>query len=286
MAGYYADVPAHRMCYDKDGTVLIHLDAVNAATTPNAISLNDDTESNWFPPGFLQSGKMVAIFPEKRDLLGVYLRSNNDYANSTTQPTWATSVDSTNGIDGTWVALTGTSTADDNAGQVNPNYRTMITAVSALGIVAVRYIYAVNNANNRAWQIAWHMYGNISSGENPNRLSLWHPTSDVAIGAAYFDWGNVGRSSTADRTFRVKNLSATLSANTITCSTDVLADTSPTVAGQHTLSNGGAFAATASAGTLAAGAISGVMTLRRTIVSNAVSGLWTFRVNASAASWS
>jgi len=170
---------------------------------------------------------------------------------------------------------------------MNPYYRTVITTPSAVaaGVKAVRFSIHQNGGDD-VHIGSVHLYGKTTTGQNPNRLALWHPTLNQPVEAAYFDWGDAGQGTTADRPFRVKNLSATLSANSITCSTDALTDTSPTVLSQHTLSNGGSFASTASAGTLAAGAISGVLTLRRTLSSSAVMGLWALRVNAVATSWS
>jgi hypothetical protein len=133
---------------------------------------------------------------------------------------------------------------------------------------------------------AFHVFGRIAAGENPNRLEIWHPTLDQRISAAALDWGNVQRASSANLTFRVKNRSATLSANGVTLSLDSLTDASPSFLSAHQVSADGTnFASTASAGTLAPGAISGVMTLRRTVPSNAVLGIWAARLKAVAASW-
>jgi hypothetical protein len=126
-----------------------------------------------------------------------------------------------------------------------------------------------------------HLYGEPAPGENPNRLALWHPTLDQRVTPAYFDWGNVPRSSSADRLFRVKNVSSTLTASSVRVAMEALTDTTPSVPGQHSISSDGTtFLAQVNIGSLSPGAISGPLTLRRVIPSNAVLSLWSFRVFA------
>jgi len=223
------------------------------------------------------------MFPELRDVTNWYATGAGQAFGTTWQGLWVdSSVDTTNGLNGTWVNRYANPAGWYSAGQpINPGYRFPTAVAAATGVKAIKF-----RGNLYAWG-AIHLYGVITTGQNPDRLALWHPTLDAQVGAAYFDWGSALRGTTADLTFRVKNLSATLSANTITCSVDALTDTAPTVVGQHTLSADAiTFAATASAGTLAPSTISGIMTLRRTTASNAALALWALRVNAAAASWS
>jgi hypothetical protein len=132
-----------------------------------------------------------------------------------------------------------------------------------------------------------HLYGEIAPGQNPHRLDLWHPTLDERLTPAYFDWGDVPRSSSADRLFRVKNLSPSQTANDVRVAMETASDTTPSVAAQHTLSyGGGSFLAQVNIGDVAPGAISGPVTLRRITASDATLGLWTFRVFAESTDWS
>jgi hypothetical protein len=65
-----------------------------------------------------------------------------------------------------------------------------------------------------------------------------------------------------------------------------MTDTTPTVVGQHMLSTDGTtFTSTITIPDLAPGAISGVLTLRRTTPSDAVLSVWDLRLSAVAASW-
>jgi hypothetical protein len=244
--------------------------------------LNNEDEDSFQIVGTGTSGTLLIVFPELRDLDAYFLR-NLPSAFSPPPLTIATSVDTTNGIDGTWSTIF---SGSGTSGTVKPGYRSGIASTTALGIRAIRFT-ANNGALNNFSPNVLHLYGEPAPGENPNRLALWHPTLDQRVTPAYFDWGNVPRSSSADRTFRVKNLSATLTANTPRVAMESLSDTTPSVVGQHTLSlDGATFLAQVNPGTLAPGAISGVITLRRVTPSNAQLSLWSMRVFAEATSWS
>lgn len=287
MAGLYPDAPDHRMALDQDGTQMFLINGSNGVTALSAgqlASTQDETDAGvGVTPSNLYA---VYIFPELRDITNYYWYMNAN-GGDTIHVRMDYSTDTTNGLNGTWTVAVADFT---NQGLVNvsnsPGNRTTIKPLSMLGIKAIR-IYMTQSWGDVLSLMSFHLYGNITAGQNPDRLALWHPTSDMRVGPAYFDWGDALRGSTADRTFRVKNLSATLSANTITCSVDALTDTTPSVVGQHTVSaDGTTFAATASAGTLIPGAISGIMTIRRTTSATAVLSLWAIRVHAVAASWS
>lgn len=286
MAGYYDDVPGHRMALDRDGTQMFNINSVKSSITQltdaQVRSANDEASTTQ-TYGVSDGTQYIAvIFPELRDITAFFTvaRTGNQDGNTIGTAAVESSADTTNGIDGTWATIS-TPTVPTATSTV---WRTGIVSASSAGCKALRFRYNGISFSHLFLETI-HVYGTLTAGENPDRLTLWHPTSDERVGAAYFDWGDVGRGSTGDRTFRVKNQSATLSADTITVSVDGLAAPTPSVSGAHTLSNGGAFAATTSAGTLAAGAISDVLTLRRALAANAVLSVWTFRVNAVAASW-
>lgn len=277
MAGSYPDVPARRMAYDRDGTVLVTTDGsrLNPAVLANSYLQGLNAEvAGYVTPG--QEGGVCFMFPELRDITG-YVTSNTAVGSTAIY----TSVDTTNGSDGTWVSR-GNAV---NNGTTKAGMRTGITTVSWLGVKALEFRMTYWDVGQRIYQA--HLYGDIAAGANPNRLRLWHPTSDIEYSAAHFDWDDIGRGTTADVTFRVKNNSATLTANTITVSTDALTDTTPSVPGQHTLSTASvpAYTATKALGNLAPGVISEVITLRRTTASTSALSLWWARVLASAATW-
>lgn len=290
MAGNYPDPPGHRMAIDKDGTIGVIVSPLGVVTQlsgPTVVGLND--ESGAFPSGHPSFGGgsvpwyMVLIFPELRDVSGVFI-SEDTGAIMHNRGSIEVSPDSTWGLDGSW------STAIAASGDVvvwdGQNYRTGVLATSQIGVRAIRY-GITGGSSNAARITSFHVYGDRSAGANPNRLEIWDPSVDQKIAAVALDWGNVPRSSSEDRTFRVKNMSASLTANDIVIGFDALTDTSPSVPGQHLLSADGlSFASTEDIASLAPGAISPVFHLRRVTPSNATLGLWVARLNATATTWS
>jgi hypothetical protein len=279
------------MALDRDGTQMYAIQGgvPSQVSSGDVTNICDESQSGMYgySPilwGQSGSGYFFVYFPEKRDVTHYYLASGGPSDNILGGAAGAqVSVDTTNGIDGTWTNIALPTSLRYTT--IPPRYRTTIVAATASGIRGMRW-NITSPASTGGFAPALQVYGTLTAGENPDRLELWHPTSDERVGAAYFDWGDVGRGSTGDLTFRVKNQSATLTADTITVSVDGLAQPTPTVSGAHTLSNGGAFAATTSVASLAPGAISDVLTLRRILAANAALSVWTFRVNAVAASWS
>ena len=290
MAGNFPDVPSARMALDKDGTQFYWINAaldIVQISDPNVVLMNDESVTP-YSTGLNDAGRnyIAVLFPEKRDLKGYYalVSSLTDNAIQTSGATISrieVSTNTTNGLDGTWSQIGLLSTPSPI--EISPFYRSAIVSVNALGIKGVRLVVY------KSWDVnvhALHLYGTITAGENTHRLQMWHPTLDQQLPGAAFDWGNVARGSSADKTFRVKNLSGSLTATAIDLGIDTLHDGTPSVPGWHLLStNGTDFAGTASIASLTPGQVSGVCTLRRVTPTNAQLGLWNARVTAEAASW-
>lgn len=274
MAGNYPDAPSNRIPYDRDGTVVL-LNGVEVSANTARV-LNDDsggTVAATYGSGSGASGSWTLFFPRLMDIYGytAYGWASSSGLSSSFQY----SVNATNASDGTWVNMTG--------GNVNGDLRSP-TVATYLGVRALKCNTSGLGGNSMA---LLHVYGKPSTGENTDRLEIWHPTLDQRVGGAYFDWGDIQRTSTADRTFRVKNLSSTLTANTVMVTFNAETDTTPAVAGWHYLSSDGTnFSSSLSVGSLAPGALSPVYTVRRTVPSNAQLSLWYLRILAEAASWS
>ena len=273
------------MAYDRDGTQVFTVGDDNSSNQLSSATtrvMNNEFSDMSYGIGYMGMGQwIVFIFPELRDLDGYFITGNELSWMSGLQ----TSVNSTNGVDGTWVTqVAGT---PSHSGPVVPYYRTLISSLTVLGIKALRFHMVGGGGGNTNMLYSAHFYGEVSPGQNPNRLILWHPTLDQRVGAAYFDWGNVPRSSSADKTFRVKNNSATLTASAVRIAMDVLADTAPSVPGQHSISKDGMTFGSQQTLTanLAPGAISPVLTLRRVTPTDAVLSVWALRVFAEAGGW-
>lgn len=281
MAGNYPDVPAPRMAYDIDGSVGFFTDLVGVSVWSGAQmnSANDETADG---TGF-SSGRNGVIFPQLRDVTGILFHQGS------ASTTWLaeTSIDTTNGLDGTWVNR-GSFTNSATYPISGPSARTEIEVVAWTGIKAVRLRMSSVGGDNR---LGLHIYGALAAGETPDRLRMWHPTLDeplddaTAADGAHLDWGDVTRGTTADKTFRIKNNSATLTANSITLTTSIRTDTTPSIPPQITYSDGGAFATSINIGNLLPGAISSLITVRRTTPVNATLALWWWRTIAEAGSW-
>lgn len=300
MAGFYADVPAPRMAFDRDGTVGFFINLSNSAlsglSAANLTTLINESSDGVF---IYDTGSSTAdyayglIFPQLRDVIGIRT-FHSGFGAQTGGGSIQYSVNTTNGVDGTWVSAGSAGYSDVSTGFNVTLLRTGIATVSILGIKGLRVRRNAGSAfGANTWTaLTLHLYGSLSAGETPDRLRLWHPTLDEPLDdgnssdGAYLDWGDVVRGTSQDRTFRIKNNSGSLIANSIAISPQVLTDTSPTVAGQHTLSDGGAFAGTINIGNLTPGSISSVITLRRTTASNAALSLWTGRLNINPGSWS
>lgn len=287
MAGNYPDAPGIRMAYERDGTLVARVDTNTAGVTIQSAGtvaiLNDEDSDSymiWDAVGTATHIGLCFLFPELRDVVAYAAQWEGE--GGVVPGTVYTSVNTTNGYDGTWV----------NRGTWSGNNFINLAAlrspntVTWNGVKAVRFHTSGGSFSTSFFYYAVHLYGIPSAGENPNRLRIWHPTLNQELPGAYLDWGNVPQGSSADRTFRVKNESATLTANGVVLSLDAPTNTTPSVSGQHLLSQDGSnFAASQNIGALSPGGISPVITLRRSTPSNAAFSLWWARVLAVAASW-
>jgi hypothetical protein len=293
MAGMYPDPPGPKLALDKDGSQWFYVTAAGVVTplTSTAIAnltgtVGLDPSSSWQTPigdaGPPTGAKVAVVFPELRDIAGTFVAGNmlND-PSRVISAKLEYSTDSTNGQDGTWVQLVAAYALPTF---VLPFYRTA-TAVVQNGVRAVR---AVQTAGS--WGANWsalHLYGKIAAGQTPDRLCLWHPTLDQELSGTAFDWGDVPRNTTSTRTFRVKNISPSKTANTSRVAMSAINEASPTNVSQHALSDDGStWVAQVNLGNLAPGAITGVLSLRRVTLTTAQPGLWIMRVFAEATTWS
>lgn len=284
MAGSYPDPSSWRMALDRDGSEITFgslSGTVLSLTTAQKILATDDSSTtgsslslgSLFPAAGEQVLFVAVVFPELRDLDAYLLVSNQTAVNWTVQ----VSTNTTNGQDGTWSTLSSTYHAEAET----TSWRTAIVAGTALSVLAVRFYYANGISNVTLRSI--HLYGEPAPGSNPDRLVFWDPVANAKMPPALLDWGNVPRSSSDDRTVRVKNLSATKTAGNVRVSYDIMTDGTPSVPGQHLVSyGGGPFLAQVNLGTLAPGAISGPITVRRVTPSSAQLGLFAPRISAVA----
>lgn len=292
MAGSYPDVPGRRMAYDRDGSFVGLADFNLGTVTEWAVGdkqnvNNEDSSDEVIMPliNGTENRALVIVFPEARNVVGYcYAYGIGD---GVVNQSAETSTDTTNGIDGTWTAQAGWS-----AGAFTKAFlRNNIAAVTWNGIrgIRIRHTVTPNPGNTVVRSVAaFHLYGDIAAGQSVDRLRFWDPTLDQEVGGAFFDWGDTPRNTTATKTFRVKNNSATLTANAVSLLFEALTNSTPSLLSQFAFSTDGVnFAAAPIAlGNLLPGALTGVITVRRTLDPNAALSLWTARMVADATSWS
>jgi hypothetical protein len=116
-------------------------------------------------------------------------------------------------------------------------------------------------------------------------LEFWEPYRDWPIDENYLPWGEVARGSSADKQFRVHNMSTDYTATAVVVSVQEmgLADPTRSVAAQHLLSaDARTFTATLGLDTLPPGGVSDRLTLRRVVAPDADSGQGDFQILAHA----
>lgn len=280
MAGNYMDAPASRLAYDRDGSIGVSITAAGALTAlslSDLRSLNDEGEG---APAFSSKARIALVFSEPYDLAAVFI------ALSGGSPVIETSKDTTNGIDGTWTTQ---AAAASYTRDVRPQYRiasNLVAMISGATSQEVRGLRLSFGSNTTLDVRAIHVYGDLSSTATDDRLDFRQVGSDVPVGPTHFDWGNVPRATSADQTFRVKNLSASLTAEGVEVYPEALTPGSPSVAGMLLLSTDGVtFTPSINLGDMGPGDISGTLTVRRVVPTNAQVSVWSARLVADADSW-
>lgn len=268
MAGAYPDQPSYRMAWHRDGTQ-VFVNGMNLSQA-NLNTLNSESGA-----AVITSSRTLVLFPELRDLDAVWL--NGSGGSIATE----VSVNTTNGIDGTWTTGPTVTAGADAGNPLGSGWRTSIASSSTLAIRGIRF--TVDNLRNI------HLYGEIAPQVVEDRIEFWHPTIDQKINVGALDWGNTPRQSTDQRTFRLKNMSPTLTAFGVIVSAAALTDTTPSVPAQNFLSDDATlWVASVDAGTLSPLGMSPTLYLRRVTPSNAVliPPRWAFTLEANPTSWS
>lgn len=272
MSGLFPDAPGRLFAYDADGSA--GFKDAGALTAANLTTLNSEAGGLNYGGGDGSLHRLGFIFPELRDIVGIHCGIT--FAGNGGGVSMETSADSTTGADGTWTLRT--------APVRSTNFRTGVQTYSLTGVKAIRWNATLGSSFPSVTFSKLHVYGELAASSS--RLALWHPTLDQPLGGAGLDMGDVPRSATATKNYRLKNLSATLTANTIVTSAVALTDASPTVVGVMTFDYaGGGYAATHTLSSLAPGIISGVYTLRMQPTASAALGTWRQRVKTSTTSW-
>lgn len=285
MAGSYPNVPSRRMATHNDGTVGVRSSGgfptgSNVMTDipvaqMDVMSAEDVAGSG---PSITNTGPFAAyIFPELREVDGVY--ASMDDGGTFGDPMYV-SGDTTNGASGTWVSV-GSALGAVNA--LLPDYRDSILSLAESNRRGIRTnVTGVSGGGGTLDR--WHIYGEISSGETPDRLLF----IDEATGLEFVlsqDYGDVPRGSSEDFEWRIKNNSAGLTANTVQyTAADLFGGSAAWYT--FTLPGGSTYAATQQIATIAAATTTGIIKTRRISVAAAPLSLHAARQYLNTASWS
>lgn len=289
MAGSFPDAPGARVEYDRDGSGIVSFNATVTATRTlaEAQAINDEAAGAITYGGATTStGAYVAVvFPQPREIQGVYYSTTSSAFTPTTRIDY--SLDTTSGHDGVWTTVVAAATTHNELAVASTYRSSIITAGFPVANVKGIRVFSTNSANNTGLR-ALHIYGRRTPTVG-DWLELWHPTlnQSLAVTPALSDLGDVPRGAGfRSFSFRVKNCSATLTAQSITLSRDALTDGTPTTVSLITLQhNGLGYGTNPSVGTLTPGQISAVCDARIEVQAGAPVGVWAPRIIASAGTW-
>lgn len=224
----YTALPDRRMPYHRDGTVVAYstltaldsfaLGVAGYLSGAERIELND---ADLVTVGTLGGGArnnnraVWFFFPELREVSAYSIGHVYDVAGGAV--TIQGSNNSTNGMDGTWedAALGGTGLYETSA---TDGWRSTIGTISFTGpkrVVRIKLATVGSVGGEGTWPLI-HLYGEKAAGETPDDLIFVdHDTTPGAEYTAPEDFGDRPLGTTLVRQFRVKNTSATLTANAI-----------------------------------------------------------------------
>jgi hypothetical protein len=219
----YTALPDRRIPYDNDGTVMMYNQTgawvngpVSVANNANMAEWNDEDKVAVI--GYSAGPQTFWwFFPETRVIsayMGLWIRALNQEG-PLTGPTITGSTDSTNGVDGTWETA---SLPSGPSVWVNVHsWRDGIKPVSFASNKRVLVINAVGSAGNQdICGVMFHWYGEKAAGQTPNDIIfIDHDTTPGVEYSAPEDFGDRPLGTTVTRQFRIKNVSPSLTANTI-----------------------------------------------------------------------
>ena len=230
MAGSYPDAPGRRFAWDADGTVVLYdsgtdgnmggggapVNPWNAATAQESQNGNDEDWATIFrrfnSPGVPDAYVLTAfVFPEDREIDGAWI--NGTMNNS---DLWLyTSVDSTNGIDGTWLSTVADWSSGFTATSTLEAYRDEILSLAVANVASIKFHIENTPSSSDAILRRMHFYGVISPGATPDRIVFLDTDNADAVFTSVLDYGDVPRGQTQQRTIKVKNNSASKTINTV-----------------------------------------------------------------------
>lgn len=284
MTGVYPDVPTRRIPYDRDGSAGFYAQNSSTAVALSAgqmQNLNVEAGVSALLTSSFSSGANTGfvgfIFPQNMDIVAYYIQ----YLDMVVYD-YQTSTNTTNGTDGTWTSIGPFVAGPNNVDDYRDSIQVLGSPLTNIKAIRFRTGGSLSSAS-RFYTV--HLYG-TPTVTSTFGLSIWHPTLNQEVTGAYFDWGDVAQSSTGTRQFRVKNQHPSLTAQGISVSMEALTPGSPSIVAAHTFSTDNVtYTSSIAPADLAAGAISPILYIKRTLPSNAPLSVWAGRIVAAASAF-
>jgi hypothetical protein len=289
MANYPAP-PARRLAYDRDNTQAVKwVDATDGVTDLSAGDiqiLNDEAQDsiNLFG-GFDQfdvAFYVAFLFPQPFKLLDAWINMYETLNGGSMTVTIEHSDDTTNGRDGTWVTTSSVSPQVSVASR--PGYRSNISSVGA-GVahagyrIKLQYGFGGSHILTNLGLINVHLYG--PEHGPTDRLSFWHPVTNAEL-TPDFDFTDIARGATTVLQFRVKNVSPSKTAHSITVETGEGPSHGNSSTYTEVSTDNITYSSSINIGNLGPGSISSILYLRSEPPTNAELGPQTFRLTPTA----
>ncbi len=284
MASFVA-VPSRRMAVDADGTVGFDINdgfpsggGISTDLT-SSVMIGMTREAVGSPGGPTVAnggGRMIAlVFPELRELDGWYVSADDG-------GTWGNPIhssgDTTSGNDGTWTSR-GSAPGIQNG--LLTAYRDDIISLAVSNVRGIR-VKPTGLSGGGGSMDRLHIYGEISSGETPDRL-LWIDNDDDLEFSLPVDYEDTPRGSAEDHVVYLTNNSSSLAANSVQVTAEDLFGGSGS---WYTFDDGTGFSATkALASSISNGANSPNITIRKIIPDDEAAQLHAARAFVAVGSW-
>ena len=236
---------------------------------PSSVSIGQvDTSNRW--------RSIIVVFPQPRDIR--YISANHAcfYAASNT---WVKiSTDTTNGVNGTWTKMMDATTFYNVGWHVL--YQPIGVTWNNVKAIEMGGENASSYTNGTIYNFSlWGEYTDDTG------LVFWDGTNDVIMPNDNFDFGDILPSTSTVREFRVKN-AFTLTANTVNVGTSSGVDVGSIRSGLEFSTDGTNYSTSVSIASIAPGAISSKLYVRRTAPAGIVQNAFgTTVIRAIPASW-
>lgn len=280
-----------QMALDRDGSTVYKRTGAGTKTTLSTAevkSLLDVTGTTSVTVGGSNGrNDFYVMFPEPRNIYGYFLRYPVGVSTGWELLYTTTSVIGTAPESASWATYVPVPAATAEASSpTNPSYRTstsIFTPGSGLtmyGVTGVR-LQSYDGFSNTSGLSTLHLYGLPQYTANVHRIQFWHPYLDIPLPGSYLDIDDVIRGQIAYREFRIKNGSSVYTMNNIVLDLESIEyGTALTDEFSIKRASEGTYQPNTTISTLAPGATSEIISIRRIVGAAAPFRLDSLRVRS------